>query len=319
MTIASDKDPLLATGEGQGAVEEPEEEEVESTEAVEEAVEQVEETETTEGEVGEEESVEQDDGDWLEFVQSGEAKKLNLKDPEHRVRVKTALEKEGLEVTTQRAVEAAKQAKAEAEALRVKLREREVQDEIRKPLEPYIKLVEDPNVRARLQAQVRGLPTVNYNPEVARVAMENAELRRRTAIADDQQALADASQLVVERYKLSPQEMQACVDYLNENKMGWQDGIPKRQQIENVVSLVGLARNALIGQGKLPNPEVLKLQAEKAKTEERLEKAKKRAKARPASAGGGAIASKAGSGQPDLSNASTADLVAYYKHLTGAK
>jgi hypothetical protein len=331
MTI-SDGEILAATGldkvlggAGNRKSETEEVEEAESTEAQEEVTdsESVEQDDTGEAATDEEDALEEsdeeeskDDGIYLDYTASGQSKRVNLKDPNDLTRVKTALEKEGLEVTAQRHAEARKQVEDELRAARAKLREYEITRESDKVLEPYMRLIKDPVARQRIAAMYK-MPQVDYNPTLAKERAENAVLRQRQMETENQTELASIETQLRTDLGLDDGQLNECVGYLREQGLGYDANRPIREQRAQIVALVRTAHNALIGQGKLPNPEVLKAKAEKEDIERQLEAARKRRSKRSPTSGTGAIGSGAGKTTVDLKGASTSDLLAYYKKRTG--
>lgn len=315
---------LSATGldkevKGEDIADEQEKEVVESEDADEvvDDTKDVESTDTDDDDSSDEgEPDEQDDEDVLEYTLSGELKKVNLKNQDDRARVKTALEKEGLEITTQRSVEARKRAETERDAFAIKLRELEAMRDAEKPLEPYRRLIEDPVVRQRLGVQYK-LPHVQYNAEAARLAAQNAILQQRQFNTDNAQELVDLQETLKSDLGLDEKQLQECVGYLQSEGIGYDASRPVRDQRDHIAKIVNVARQALIGQGRLPNPEVIKAQAEAEAIKKRLEASKKRRGKRSPTAGAGALNSATGKEKPTLAGATADDLLKRFKVLSG--
>ena len=273
----------------------------------------------TPDEDGTEEPDDDDDEVYVEYVINGESLKVNLADPTDLAKVKKALELTGLEVKTQHAVEGRKNAERRADAAEIKLRELEAMKEARKPLEPYDRFIESPQGRQQLQrANPRmQLPNVEYSPEAAKVAAENARLKRQQLQNDNAQDLNDITIRVKTEHGLDDSQLQECVSYLQSEGLGYDVDRPVKEQGDNLVKLVGMARHALIGQGRLPNPDVVKAQAETAKATKKLKAAKKRRAARNPSAGTGATPAASGTPGVDLAGASIETVLAEYKKRSG--
>ena len=303
---------------------EVEEEEVESTDATEgvtdtEGVEQ-EDTDTeadtdTQEDVEDTEEEPDDEGQFLDYTLSGEALRVDLRNPDDIARVKKALEKEGLEATAQRHAEGRKQAEQALEAARVKVQEYEMMEEQRKPLDPYMKVLENPQARQRIAQQFR-LPQVDYDPRLAEERVENVRLRAEKAAADNQQAMVELGTSIAEETGMDDSQLRMCVEYLNGKNLGWDEARSIADQGDSIRGLIGMAQQALMTEGKLPNPAVEKLEKEKADADRKLRSARKRAKARKPTAGTGAIGAQTGKPKTDLAGADISTVVAEYKRRT---
>ena len=299
---------------------EVEEEVNESEDTGEEVIDTEPETEPDSDDEPEDDGTDEDDDEvYLEYTLNGEQHKVNLADPTDLDRVKKALELTGLEVKTQHAVEGRREAERRAEAAEVKLREIEALREAEKPLEPWRKAIENPQFRAQVARQNPNarLPQVDFNPEVARANVENQQLRAKQLQADNQQELTSITAHVKSEFGLDDNQVSECVGYLASHSLGFDQNKPVKEQREQIIQLVSMARQALIGEGRLPNPEVIKAQAETEKVTKKFKAAKKRKAARNPSPGTGTSAAKAGSGGADLAGASIDAVMAEYKRRSG--
>jgi len=300
---------------------EVEEEVIESAEVPEDidGVESIEPADSDDDTTAEDEDEPDDDEVYLEYTLNGEKLKVNLADDADLAKVKTALEKQGLEVKTQHAVEGQKAAERRAEAAEIKLREHEAMREAQKPLDPWVKAVEDPAFRAAVARQNprANLPQVNYNPEVAKMAAENARLKRQQAQEENSRELGSIETHVMTQYGLDGNQLGECVAYLNSRGLSHDPNRSVKEQRAYIVELVGMAKDALVGQGKLPNPEVQKAKAETEKATKKLLAAKKRRAARNPSPGTGVAAAKSGTPGADLKGAGIDAVLAEFKRRSG--
>ena len=298
------------------------EDDVESTDATEDATgtEDVEQEDTdTDDETDtqdESESADEDEGNFLDYTLSGQAHRVDLRNPDDIARVRKALEKEGLEVTAQRHAEARKRAEAELEATRVKVSEYEMLAEQRKSLDPYMRLLENPQTRDQIGKAYK-LPRVDYDPRLAAERVRNAQLEKAQLNTSNQQAIGELERSILAETEMTGEQLLQCVEYLNGKRLGWDLDRPITEQADSIRGLVGMARQALMAEGKLPNPAVQRLERDKAESERKLRSAKKRAKARNPSPGTGATGSKSGRPLTDLAGADIEAVVAEFKRRAG--
>lgn len=296
-------------------------EDVESTDVTEDAsgTEGIEQDDTDTGDetdAQETETGDEDEDQYLDYTQSGQAKRVNLQDPDDLATIRKSLEKEGLEVTAQRHAEARKKVEQVLEAQQVKLNEYEVLVEQNKQLAPYMKVLENPRAREQIRRAYK-LPPVDYNPGLIKEQTENARLRAKDAASTNQQDMVVLGNHIMQEEGMTEKEVRQCVDYMNDNGQGWDMRFTVREQADQIRGLVKMSRKILISEGKLPNPAMEKLEKEKAAADMKLRSARKRAKARNPSAGTGATGAGAGKKRSSLAGASSDDLIAEFKRRSG--
>jgi len=230
----------------------------------------------------------------------------------------SAKAKTGLEAKTQRAVEDRNTAQRSLEAANARLSKFEVESKQNEQLRPYIDAVkQDPQLRTGIAQKHRFQPT-EYNPELARLEVENQALQEKDFDRGREQLFSEVRQQVSEKHDLTAEQVALVSQTMVDAGMQWFYD-PANPEACRTVALnqAAVVCDALRSQGKLPDPKLIKLQAEKEAEAQKVKDARKRREAKSPSPGGGTTGTKASKKKPDLAGAGTADLVAEFRRRAG--
>lgn len=303
--LAGVPDPqVIAPDEAESTEEaEVEEQETETQPETDESVE----TATDEGEKTEEEE-EVDKRHVIDFRRNDEEKQWELEYGEDGrltedsvTTIRTMLEKEGLEVTAQRAVEAQKETQKQLEAERAKFDALNVDlSKAEVGAKRWKELNENPQalgVYNRFRQQSRQAP---IDPAKDKLEAEVATQKRQLDEAEYKEMLRQASDFannVAEEFMsknpdITPELCMEIGDHMAKLGVHIDYSRPFEEQRPRFLNAFTSGRDIFIGQGRIKNPEIVKAEKANEETERKLRDAKKRQAIRNPSAGGGPVGSK---------------------------
>lgn len=193
------------------------------------------------------------------------------------------LAKEGLEIKTQQAVEAAKRIEQQLAVEQTRARLAEERYEDIKPFEPVLAMLQkNPNMLAELEKawadplrQHGWTGPIKHDAEKARLERENRSLAQRQWKAESDKFYYDLGAEMRAKYGHTPEDMMEIAKYMESQGMGIAlPGVPMEQQGPVIKNMVELSRKALIADGVIKNPQVDKANTEKAAVEKKLVQAR---------------------------------------------
>lgn len=221
--------------------------------------------------------------------------------------VRQLLAKQGLEVKTQQAVEAARHYERQCEMERTKARLAEERYEVEaKPYESILKFLQKNPDAVRQVEQVWGehlrqhgwTQPIQYDADKVRMERENRTLKESQWAIDVNGMKSGIANELCTKYQYGQDEIMAIDELMREQGMGVViPGIPLDVQGQVVRRQAEMAREMLIARGKLRNPDVAKAAAEKAAVDQKLQRMKKIQSVKNPTAGSSAAVSSKGSGK----------------------
>jgi len=228
------------------------------------------------------------------------------------------LEKEGLEVKAQRAIEDKKEIERQlaAERARVEMLNKELApakaaatrwDEFSKTPQA-VALYNQQRIRNRQEPIDPARERQAF--ELAARDEENKQLKAREAYREAEQFMIDVSTEFMGKYgDVDVETCSAIIKRVSDNGFQFDPSRPLYEQRSRILGALDMGRNAFIGEGKLRDPRLVEAERKQKEMQDKLDATKKRQAARNPSAGGGAVQSKGNSGEVDLRNLSMDDWV----------